>query len=401
MTDLTFNGGMIGAQVGNQQFTMRNLVFNNCGTAIQQLWDWGWLYQGLSINNCGVGIDISAVTGTGALNVGSVTVIDSTFTNTPVAILTAWTSTSQPPAAGSLILENVNLNNVATAVQYSGTKSTLLAGTSGSMNIAAWGEGHEYTPSGPTTWQGTFTPTQRPGSLLNGANYYTRTKPQYNTLSVSAFLSVRSAGAKGDGSTDDTAALQSSINGATSAGQIVFVDAGTYKVTSTLHIPPGAKIVGEAYSVIMSSGSFFNDMSNPQPVVQVGSPGQGGQVEWSDMIVSTQGQQAGAILIEWNLAASSGAPSGMWDVHARVGGFTGSDQQVALCQKNPGSSSVNDQCIVSYMSMHVTPGAAGLYMENCWLWTADHDIDDQANTQISVYAGRGLLIESTAGNIWL
>jgi glucan 1,3-beta-glucosidase len=42
-----------------------------------------------------------------------------------------------------------------------------------------------------------------------------------------------------------------------------------------------------------------------------------------------------------------------------------------------------------------------LYMENCWFWTADHDIDDSANQQITVYNGRGLLIESTVGNIWL
>lgn len=33
--------------------------------------------------------------------------------------------------------------------------------------------------------------------------------------------------------------------------------------------------------------------------------------------------------------------------------------------------------------------------------TADHDIDDAANTQITVYAGRGLYIESSAGPVWL
>jgi glucan 1,3-beta-glucosidase len=181
---------------------------------------------------------------------------------------------------------------------------------------------------------------------------------------------VRSAGATGNGVTDDTTALQNIINSATSNGQVVFFDAGTYLITKTLSFPPGAKIVGESYSVIMSSGSFFNDMSNPKPVVQVGTPGQTGQVEWSDMIVSTQGTQAGAILIEWNLAAPANAPSGMWDVHARVGGFKGSQQQVAQCQKNPGSTAVNTACIVAYMTMHVTPSASGLYMENVWLWTA-------------------------------
>lgn len=40
MSDLTFIGGATGASIGNQQYTMRNLVFESCGTAIIQLWDW-------------------------------------------------------------------------------------------------------------------------------------------------------------------------------------------------------------------------------------------------------------------------------------------------------------------------------------------------------------------------
>jgi len=115
--------------------------------------------------------------------------------------------------------------------------------------------------------------------------------------------------------------------------------------------------------VILSSGSYFSNINSPQPVVRVGTSGQTGQVEWSDMIVSTQGAQAGATLIEWNLA-TSGTPSGMWDVHTRVGGFVGSDLQVAQCPVTASSSAVNTNCIGAFMSMHITPSAAGLYMEN-------------------------------------
>ncbi|KAL1845238.1 hypothetical protein VTK73DRAFT_824 [Phialemonium thermophilum] len=152
----------------------------------------------------------------------------------------------------------------------------------------------------------------------------------------------------------------------------------------------------------MSSGSFFADVNNPKPVLRIGSSsGQSGAVELSDFVVGTQGAQAGATLIEYNLASPSGSPSGLWDVHTRIGGFRGSNLQVGQCVKTPGNGNVNNNCIGAYMSMHVTKGASGLYMENNWLWVADHDIDDQSNTQITVYAGRGLYIESTAGNIWL
>ena len=90
----------------------------------------------------------------------------------------------------------------------------------------------------------------------------------------------------------------------------------------------------------------------------------------------------------------------MWDVHTRIGGFTGSNLQVAQCVKNLGGAAINNACIGAFMSMHITPSASGLYMENNWLWTADHDIDDPSTTQISVYNGRGLLIEGT-GTFWL
>ncbi|KAK9771541.1 putative Pectate lyase superfamily protein-domain-containing protein [Seiridium cardinale] len=398
MSDLTFNGGATGASMGNQQYTMRNLVFNNCGTAIIQLWNWGWTYINLQINNCGKGIDISAG-GSSAQNVGSITVIDSTFVNVPVAIITAYTSSSQPATAGSVVLENVVLQNVPIAVQ--GPSGTVLSG--GTATITAWSEGHRYTPTGPQSALGAITPNSRPSVLLDSSGrYYQRSKPQYETLAASSFVSVRSAGAKGDASTDDTAAIQSAINSAASAGKVVFIDFGLYRITSPIVIPPGSKIVGEGYPVLMAAGSYWSSITDPKPVIQVGSTsGQAGTVELSDFIVGTQGSTPGAVLIEWNLASPSGSPSGMWDVHTRIGGFAGSQLQVGQCLKDAGSSTVVSSCIAAYMSMHVTASASGLYMENTWLWTADHDIEDASNTQITIYSGRGLYIESQNGPIWL
>ncbi|KAI2628610.1 glycoside hydrolase family 55 protein [Hypoxylon sp. NC1633] len=396
MSDLTFNGGATGASMGNQQYTMRNLVFNHCQTAIIQLWNWGWTYIGLQINNCQKGIDITAG-GSTSLEVGSITVIDSKFTDTPVGITTAFQTGAQPATGASIILENLNLQNVPVAVQ--GPSGTILAG--GSTTIAGWGQGHQYTPSGPNTLQGPITPNNRPASLLGDNGYYSRSKPQYENLAASDIVSARSSGAKGDASTDDTAALQSAINSAASGGKVLFLDHGIYKVTSTLSIPAGSKIVGEGYPIIVASGATFGDMNNPKPLLQVGAnSGDVGQVEFSDFVVGTQGPAPGATLIEWNFA-SSGTPSGMWDVHARVGGFQGSQFTVAECLKQPGSATINPNCIGAYMLMHITPKASNLYMENTWLWTADHDIEDATNTQITVYSGRGLLIESTVGNFWL
>jgi glucan 1,3-beta-glucosidase len=329
MTDLTFYGGMNAADLGNQQFTVRNFTISDAVTAIKHSWDWGWTYHGISINNCGTGVDISAESNNFHA-VGSITFIDSSISNTPVGILT--TQDANAPAGSvpfpGIVLENVELNNVPTAVK--GPSGSILAGSSGQTTISGWGQGNSYTPNGPTKFQGPITPVDRPASLLSGSAYYARSKPQYEGLASSQFVSARAAGAKGDGKTDDTAALQAAITISASQGKVLFVDAGTYIVTGTISIPSGAKIVGESYPVIMSKGGFFANMNSPQPVIQVGKPGESGYVEWSDMLVGVQGAQAGAILIEWNLASPGSAPSGMWDVHARVGGTIGSQLQVRM-----------------------------------------------------------------------
>lgn len=205
--------------------------------------------------------------------------------------------------------------------------------------------------------------------------------------------------------TDDTHALQAAIEYAIHQNKILFLDAGDYKITSTLYVPAGSKIVGESYSVILGSGSSFSDINNPQPVLQIGHAGETGSVELSDIIMSTQGPTAGAILVQYNLASPSSSPSGLWDFHTRIGGFTGSDLQIAQCPTTPTiaipPAPVNTNCIAAFLSFHVTPSGSGLYMENDWFWVADHDVDDPSLTQITIYAGRGLLIESGAGTVWL
>ena len=374
---------------------MRNVAVSDAVTGISQIWNWGWTYQGLTLINCTTGLSINNG-GAGKQQVGSVNVLDSSIQDCNTFVTTAWASSTS--SNGSLILENIALNNVPNAVK-SATGIPLL-GTSSTTTISAWGQGHKYTPSGPTNFQGSFTPPTRPSALLasGSSKYYTKTKPQYEASPVSSFVSIRSAGAKGDGSTDDTAAIQSAITSAASSGRIVFFDQGTYKVTGTIYVPAGSRIIGEAYPVIMASGSKFASITSPVPVVQIGKSGESGSIEWSDMIVSTQGSAPGAVLIEWNLAAASG--SGMWDVHIRIGGAAGTGLQSDTCPKTPAQvTTPKTKCIAAFLLLHITEKASA-YIENSWMWTADHELDLSDHSQINVYTGRGVLVESQ-GPVWL
>jgi glucan 1,3-beta-glucosidase len=105
---------------------------------------------------------------------------------------------------------------------------------------------------------------------------------------MSEFSSAKAAGAKGDGTTDDTAALQAWIN-ADWGCKLLYLDAGTYLVSDTITIPAGAQILGEAWSTILGYGSAFQDQNNPKVVVKVGEAGSSGLTEVSDIVFGTKG----------------------------------------------------------------------------------------------------------------
>lgn len=77
--------------------------------------------------------------------------------------------------------------------------------------------------------------------------------------------------AKGDGATDDTAAIESALALATTSNLIYF-PAGSYIVTSTITIPPNTRMTGEVWSQLVASGSFFSNMRDPKAMIKVGNP---------------------------------------------------------------------------------------------------------------------------------
>jgi len=278
MSDLVFNNG-IGAFFGNQQFTTRNLTFNGCETAIVMNWNWLWTLKGVSINNCKVGIDLGATA-----TVGSTMIQDTTFTNTPVGIRSGFEAGTWSNA--TLVIDNVDFSGCKVAVEGSLKNETLLAG--GSL-VASWAQGHGYTngqnvtaaasAAGQIAMNGAQRALTKPKILLDGSGkVFERSKPQYAGLAASSFISVKSKGAKGDGETDDTKAIQTVLASAAN-GSVVYFDHGAYLVKDTITVPSGIKIVGEIWPIIMADGPSFSDVKNPKPVFQVGKPGDTGSVE--------------------------------------------------------------------------------------------------------------------------
>ena len=411
-SDLIFNGGGFGMFVGNQQFTTRNLTFNNCNTAVYMNWNWVWNLKSLTVNNCGVGVNMSQGY-PGNTTVGSVLLQDSKFVGTPKGVITAFSTSGNTPATGNtLVIDNVDFTGSTDAV-VSITGGTLLAG--GSV-VSSWAQGHGYTTGGDgsassatcasaaasatsTAVSGSLIAPTKPSSLVDGLSVFERSKPQYESVPSSSFVSVKSAGAKGDGTTDDTAAIQNAMNSLTS-DQILYFDHGAYVITSTVKVPSNIKMTGEIWPLIMASGTAFQNQVSPAPVFQVGQSGDTGAVEMSDLIFETKGPAPGAIMIEWNVAETSQGASGMWDVHMRIGGSDGTNLQSNTCAKNPNvTANYNPTCEGAFLLLHVTTKAT-IYLENNWFWVADHELDLTDHNQINIYNGRGVLIESQ-GPVWM
>jgi len=148
--------------------------------------------------------------------------------------------------------------------------------------------------------------------------------------------------------------------------------------------------------VLMAGGdSTFQDEQNPQPMLKVGEPGDSGTVEITDLFFASKGAQPGAILVQWNMRESTQGSAAMWDSHFRVGGFSGSDLQVGTCPRGQGAV---PECFGVHTLIQFTAQSSA-YLENIWAWTSDHDLDLPG--QISIYTGRGVVVESRTGPVWL
>ncbi|KAM3501681.1 hypothetical protein MY11210_009307 [Beauveria gryllotalpidicola] len=394
ISDITFTGGGVGLKAGSQQFTAQRLKFDGCDVGIQVIWDWGWVWKSITMKNVGIGFKLVGDRGVG--NVGSVSILDSSFTGASQAIVVNHIDSAPGKGSTGVFLENIALSGVGVAVADT-TGATLLAS---SAHIDQWAVGPIYEGSSARSFSpgGKVGKFRRVSKLLDVDGYYfERARPQYEDKPASAFMHTKDLGCHGDGLTDDTAAFQAALYA--SVGKILFVDAGTYILTSTIVIPPGSKIVGETWSQLAASGPYFSNANNPKVMLQVGQAGQIGNVEMQDLLFTTHGPTAGAILVQWNIKAESQGAAGLWDCHARVGGALGTKLTPAECPA--ATSGIDPGCSAASLMMHLTKSASG-YFENMWLWGADHMIDDpdwvdpkNDMTQTSIYVARGFLIEST------
>jgi len=385
MNDIIFEGGVFGMWVGNQQFTSRNITVRSASKAAIYLnWDWIWTFKNINIYDSPVGIDVND-------GVGSFAVLDSYFSNVSIGIRTKFSTQS---GVNSLLIDNVKFDNSRSPVVVVQNGAANALTVSAGATVKSWAQGHIWKNQAntiSTTDLSTSTPN-RPQALAPNGKFFEMSRPNYATT-----VDVTTLGVVGDGTTDITAKLQAALN--SYAGKsVLFFPHGIYLISDTVTVPAGTRMVGQVWSVLMASGNGFRS-GNPKPMLKVGAPGQTGIAQLSDFMISTQGPQPTAVLVEWNLHDPANSPGscGMWDVHYRIGGAEGTRMSPSNCPKGDGGSAPASACAGAYALLHVTT-SGNLYMENVWGWVADHDIDHAL--QVNIYNARGFLCESQ-GPMWL
>ncbi|KAM3508490.1 hypothetical protein MY10362_001148 [Beauveria mimosiformis] len=378
VSDVHFTYGNVGLHwAGHQQGQLKGMSFDKCTTGI--LIDGGNTISILApscntVGNCIV------------LNSGNpwVAVIDGQNTNSG----DFFTSKVQYP---NFMLENISNNNGQINLVTVGGNAKV--GGKNSLGAYIYGNTRGANPIYQTN------PTEkapnRPAALAPGGKYPSLSAPQYADKKISDVINLKDVNQNGgfnlhgDGNVDDTQALQGALNTAASKGKIAYLPFGVYKVTSTVTIPPGTELYGEAWSTISGSGNAFASASNPTPVVQIGStPGQKGTARVQDIRFTVHEALAGAILLRINMAGNSPGDVAVFNSLNTIGGTRDTDIDC----------SDESNCKAAYLGVHLAAGSSA-YIDNFWSWVADHSVDDSGKGIRAAVKG-GVLVESTVGT-WL
>lgn len=133
-------------------------------------------------------------------------------------------------------------DTVASVVQIAGGAAFLSVPASSTQTIRSWGMGRQYTSLNDegNFLIGDISPAPiKPASLVNSQSspatqYFTRSKPQYQSLPVSSFIVVTANSVKNDGTGDQTTAINSIL--ARAGSSIVFFPQGVYRVEGTIKV---------------------------------------------------------------------------------------------------------------------------------------------------------------------
>jgi len=214
VTDVQITGGAIGIQNNNQQVIFKNIYFKFCTTAYVAPGGFTSVLQGVTFDTCGVGIDATG-------NHGDVMLLDSTSINSGNTVVFRDSSNDGGDRNNQIVIQNLKHDN-GNPIAVTSTNQVVLAARD-SVDTWVWGN------AVPGQYQkGTLYTTSRPRALLDGfGKFFMKDAPTFAGYAKDQIVNVKDAGfdVKGDGRTDDSAALNA----------ILRQNAANCKITYAIH----------------------------------------------------------------------------------------------------------------------------------------------------------------------
>jgi glucan 1,3-beta-glucosidase len=187
MGNLDFEGGAIGINMNNQQYSIKTCTFTGTTTGIYISHGFDLVFQGMKFTNCEVGVN---ATNGGAGNVGSFALIDSVAQSVQTVIVTKSQNLTTGGTTGddSIVINNLQTSNVGNTVVAGGVP--LLKGSV----PQTWVYGNAYLRGGPVTGihdAGTTYQTPRASVLTSEGDYFTMAPPTYQQYSVDQVVNIK------------------------------------------------------------------------------------------------------------------------------------------------------------------------------------------------------------------
>lgn len=172
-------GGSIGIRNSNQQLNFKSISFKFCTTALLFRGGFTGVIQNARFDTCGLGIDA-----TGAGQLGSVIILDSTSVNSGPVIRFTDSSRADGPRNNQVVIENLSHsgpNPVAVASDFTTRLQQI-----DSANTWIWGN------VDPGNFQvGKILRTPRSEKLLSNGKFFTKAQPTYKGFSKDQIVNVK------------------------------------------------------------------------------------------------------------------------------------------------------------------------------------------------------------------
>jgi hypothetical protein len=395
VADTKFVNGRIGVHYeGMQQATLKNMRFENCTTGIL-------IDDGFTVNIFAP--TFHNVTNPVVLNSGSpwISVIDGTAVSSGTFFRT---NTLYP----NFMIENVRRDSNESPVVIVGSDTKLEEISPDETYV--YGNTYGAEPIYQTDVQPRK--SSRPTALAPNGRYPVLVPPQYPEATAADVINLKDPAQNGghpvygDGQRDDSIALQAGLDLAASSQKIAYLPHGIYRLTSTLTIPSGTRLVGNAWSTLSGYGPFFANASSPHPVVKIGDPDSLGTAVLQDLRFTVGQALPGAILLQINMAGDSPGDVAIFNSLITIGG-TRDTEIDCYAESSPPSpptstflpdlhqSPAPKSCLGAYIGLHLSKSSSA-YVENVWTWLADHEVDSATNSHTRIAARYGVVVEAAS-----